>query len=299
MSRIANDILEDVAFHLIEPVVDTTVALAISSGSQVVTPDSVKGIYVGAKLLIARAGVNEEVATVTAVTATTFTAIFANSHTAGVAVNGATFPSGQTDHPLFTQAEMLAYLEDVQNDFLLKIQPVYNTADVTIIGTTRDYAQPAATIRMERISIAGKQLFNTTQSDLDLNDPNWPSVTSPPVPTDWYQDMIETAKFGVFPLPQVGETAEVWFSEKETATLDLDTTLLVPDVFTHYLKYGTLERAWSKDGEQRDPQRAEYCNRRYRLGLFVAKKFMEGSKVEPPHRDVSIARPAPMAVPAG
>ena len=303
MSRIANDILEDASLHLVEPVVDTTIALAVSSGAQTVVPGSMKGIYSGAKLLIARGGANEEVVTASSITATDFTATFANSHTAGVAVNGATFSSGQTTHPLFTQTEMLGYLEDAQSDFLTKVRPVYNTDTKAITNGVRYYTQPANAIRLESIAIVSgdkPQLKNVSQSELDMEDPNWMSAITPsPLPTRWFQDQIENARYGFKSLPQVGDTAELWFSEKETATLDLDTTLLLPDVFTHYLKYRVLEMAWSKDGEQRDPDRADYCNRRYRMGLFVGRKFLEGVVVEPPHRQISVGRPGPMAIPAG
>ena len=303
MSRIANDILEDVSLHLIETVVDTSIALAVSSGSQTVIPGSMKGIYAGANLIIARGGANEEVVTVASITSADFTATFANSHTAGVAVNGATFSSGQTNHPLFTQAEMLGYLEDAQNDFLMNVRPVYNTDTKAISNGVRYYTQPAKAIRLESIAISGgskKQLHNVSQSELDMEDPSWMSSVSPsPLPTKWFQDQINNERYGFKSLPQVNETAELWFSEKETVSLVLNTTLLLPDVFTHYLKYRVLEMAWSKDGEQRDPQRAEYCNRRYRMGLFVGKKFLEGIVVEPAHRQRSIGRPAPMAIPAG
>jgi len=62
--------------------VNTTVSSAISSGSQVVTPASMANIYVGQKLVVDGTGIgdNGEMVTVTAITSTTFTAVFATSH---------------------------------------------------------------------------------------------------------------------------------------------------------------------------------------------------------------------------
>lgn len=57
----------------------TTVAAAISAGAQTVTPASMAGIVVGSVLVIDTGAKREEVA-VTAVTATTFTATFAQAH---------------------------------------------------------------------------------------------------------------------------------------------------------------------------------------------------------------------------
>ena len=69
-------ILEDVSFALIEKVVDEVLGTAISPGLATVAPSSMAGIYVGAYLLI-DTGVSQEQITVTAVTATTFSAVFA------------------------------------------------------------------------------------------------------------------------------------------------------------------------------------------------------------------------------
>lgn len=66
---------------------DTSVALSISSGSQTVTPKSMHNIAVGSKLIIDKDTLTEEV-TVTAIAATTFTAVFANAHAVNSRVIG-------------------------------------------------------------------------------------------------------------------------------------------------------------------------------------------------------------------
>ncbi len=277
MALIANDILQDVSLALVEPVVSTTVNEAPTAGAdRTLTPAAgMKGIYVGANLIYGT-GATEEIITVKTVAASSFTADLVNTHAASETLKGATFPSGQTDHPLFTQNEMLAYLGAVQNQYLLKVRPIYNTATKALSVGTRNYTQPTTTIRLERISIADKPLLNTSMSDLDLLQPGWPAETAPPVPTDWFQDKIDNEKYGFFPMPQVGETATLWFSEKVATALVLNTTLLLPDAFAHFLKYGVLSRAWSKDGEQRDPMRAEYCDRRFQFGVMLGQKFIQG-----------------------
>lgn len=59
----------------------TTVALAIAAGSQTVTPASMAGIIAGSVLTIDE-GARQEQVVVTAVAATTFTAVFAQAHAA-------------------------------------------------------------------------------------------------------------------------------------------------------------------------------------------------------------------------
>lgn len=68
--------------------IDTTIGSSITAGNRTVTPAAMTGIYVGQKLYIAAAGNNGEIVTVTAITGSTFTAVFALSHTATVTVKG-------------------------------------------------------------------------------------------------------------------------------------------------------------------------------------------------------------------
>src|SRR6267142_1841250 len=89
-------ILEDVSFALIEVVVNTLLGSIVAApGSATVSPSSMVGIYAGAYLLI-DVGASQEQITVTAVTSTSFTAVFTKVHSASAVVVGATFPSGAT-----------------------------------------------------------------------------------------------------------------------------------------------------------------------------------------------------------
>ncbi len=71
--------------------INTSIAANISAGAQTVTPGSMSGIAVNRLLWIGTGGSQEQVA-VTGVTASTFTATFANSHTGSSAVTGASTP---------------------------------------------------------------------------------------------------------------------------------------------------------------------------------------------------------------
>lgn len=67
--------------------ISTTIPLGVGAiGSQVVTPASMAGIVIGSKLTIGNTGAEE--VTVTATTATTFTATFTTTHPVGVKVAG-------------------------------------------------------------------------------------------------------------------------------------------------------------------------------------------------------------------
>jgi hypothetical protein len=284
MSLQFNDILVDCSYALIEQFVDTTLGTAVSAGSHIVTPPSMNAIYLGA-ILIVDTGASQEVVTVTGLTPSTFTATFANAHSASAALYAATFPSGQTDAPLLTQAEMIAYLNEVQNDFLLKVRPVYDVTNKNATLSTRFYPQPPNCIRLERIACNPSpgitvmmDVYETSQRDLDMYNPLWADTHAQPGPPQaWFRDEANTAQFGISPLPSGTFALELWYSICNSVTGNtLATLLLVPDVFRHAMKYGVLARAWSKDGELRDPNRATYCKKRYDLVVLVARKFMDG-----------------------
>ena len=41
-----------------------------------------------------------------------------------------------------------------------------------------------------------------------------------------------------------------------------------------FVVMGTLARAWSKDGESRDPARAKFCGKACDFGVMIAQRFM-------------------------
>lgn len=280
---LALDLLQDVSLALIEPIVITTLnpgGGGVVPGTNTVTPGSMAGIYQGALLAIgANGALQQEAVTVVSVTATTFTAVFVYSHLNTEPVNGATFPSGIPESTLFSTAEVLGYLQDSQNDFLLQVRPIYATAPLVITAGTKVYPAPADAIRVERASIvnvAAKtavELWDTTQTDLDLEDAGWPGDQGP---TSWYQDQLTYQTIGFGPPPNVGNTVTLMYSQKAVAPLTLLSTFLVPDPMTIAIKWRTLALCYSKDGEQRSPSQAAFAQSFYDMLCKISQKFMSG-----------------------
>jgi hypothetical protein len=269
------DILADVSYVLLEQFVDTQLGTAVSGppGAATVFPLSMVGIYVGAILVVDEGTPNMEAVTVTAITATSFTAAFANAHISTAPLNGATFSSG-----LFTQAEMLEYLHHTENDFLVKVRPVYAAATQNLSGN-RYYPQPADAIRIERISSSSVAWNDTSQLSLDMDNPNWQSDHQSADPKAWFQDEIGLDQFGIWPLIDIGGlVANIWYSQKQVSVTTFLSPFVVPDIFTMYLKYGVLARAFSKDGEQRDDLRAKFCQKRFDFGVMLARMFLLASE---------------------
>lgn len=269
-------LLEQISYSLIEDVINRPVNPGgpdITPGLNTVTPSKMDSIYVGAMLVIG-SGSTLEVITIISVTASTFTANFVFGHAATDLISGATFPSGQPDHPNYTQAEMLGYLAEAQNVFLMRVRPIYALATQGLTVGTRVYPCPADSIRVERISLNAVELWDVTETDLDWQDSAWQST--PSTPRYWYQDKVGVQNFGVGPAPQVGNTARIFYSQRGSSSLGLIDSLLIPDVMAYALKYGVLAYAFDKAGEQRDPGRAAYCAKRFSFVCLLAQKFMDG-----------------------
>lgn len=293
------DILSDVSYVLLEQYVDTTLGTAVGvPGSATVSPPSMVGIYVGVVLVAGRGTPNVESVTVTAATSTTFTATYANTHLSTDPLNGATFSSG-----LFTQTEMLEYLHHSQNEFLVKVRPVFAQATQNLTSA-RYYPQPADAIRIERISSSGKAWTNTSQLSLDMDNPKWQADHQSDDPKAWFQDEIGLDQFGLWPLIDIGGlVAEIWYSQKDVnSNMGFLTTFIMPDIFTMYLKYAVLARVFSKDGEQRDDLRAKFCQKRFDFGVMIARMFLFASETlatELEEDQGQMARFAPMMLSGG
>ena len=271
--KVVNDVLNEVSAVLVEPVVNTTVAAAISAGTQTVTPGSMASIYTGA-LLIVGTGASQEVVTVTATTSTTFTAVFANSHGGGTAVTGATFPVAQTGDPFFTQQEMLHYVDKAQHDYLVRVPFCMTVATQSFAPQQRIGTIPSDCLQIQRISVNGKALLEQGQMSHDLLDSGWPQAFAD-FPNTWFEDRVNFMTFGVQPVPLNIFTAELMYAQHALNALGLTSSFLLPDPFLTYVKYNVLAQCFAKDGEMRDPARADYCQRRFDTGVQIGLQFYD------------------------
>ena len=284
---IANDVMMDVGLAMVEPPVNTTLnpgGGSLGPGVATATPGSMVAIYAGAIIAVgANGSANQEAVTVTSVTATTFTATFVHSHPNTEPITGMTFSKGLPNSPLFSQSEVLQYLSDAQNDFCLKVRPIYAVGSVTLTPGKKVYAAPADSIRVERASIVNAsanpptavELYDQTQTDLDLLQYAW-GTSGNNLPTGWYQDQINTQTIGFGPPPQVGSPVSLFYSQLPTGTLGILSTFLIPDPMTVAVKWRTLAVCFSKDGETRAPDKAKFAQSLYDIIVLASQKFLAG-----------------------
>lgn len=275
---IANDVMNLISNVLVEPVVSTTLGTAVTAGSQTVTPGSMASIYVGA-MLIVDTGTAQEVITVTAVTTTTFTAVFTKSHANTAPLFGATFPVCETNNYFFSQTEVLAHISDAQNDYLTRAPIVLNVTTQAFAFAQKTSSIPSDCIQLERVAVVnnpagnvlGKALWEQGQSSVDLLNQFW-GQAPPALPDWWYEDRVAFETYGVSPIPLNTFSTELLYAQRDSQVLALNEGFLLPDPFLLYVMYGTLAELFGKDGEQRDPARARYCEQRFDLGVQIGQR---------------------------
>lgn len=274
------DRLQDASYCLFQPVVNVQFPATITAGPQTIAvtdPSYALGqpsFYVGAYLVCGLTGANLEVVQITAVNpGVSFSATFANAHQAGEWINGATFPVRYPTDQLLTQAEMLTYISNASNDFLTDCPLAYNVQTVTAGPSQPTVALPDDSLFPVRVAYQNYPLKETSQSNLDAMNPTW-NVQGLNLPRNYYRDKIGVQKLGVWPVPGNNVSLEVVYSQRQAQTLGWGDGWIVPDVFTTYILFRTLEFAFSKDGEIKNPTLARYFGERYKTGVKISNVIL-------------------------
>lgn len=276
-SLIVGDILSDVSLKLIEPLVNTSVpAPGVSVGTATVLAWD-NSLYVGAYVLVGVLGTNLEVIQVSAVVpGTSFTATFQLAHPAGDSIYGPTFPvQSVAGDPLWTQDEMLGYLSEAVNDFLIRVPLVYAvTTAISMPPTTQFTSLPADCMMPVRVAVAGYPLRETSQSNLDGYDYRWARQTGNP-PQVYYRDKIGLNQFGIWPVQNNTVPTEIVYQQRSAQFLHMGDGFLIPDPFLPIIKARVLSTAYGKDSEQRSPAMAKFWGDRFENGVKIAKVILD------------------------
>lgn len=274
---IVNDVLTDCAFGLIQPSVKTVVpGGGIAAGVRTVSAYD-PSMYVGAQIVVGVIGTNIETVTITAVSVgASFTATFANNHSAGEPIAGATFPVRQTTDPLLTQPEMLQYLSTAVNDFLTDCPLAYAVNEAVVVPpTAASTSLPGDTLFPVRVANGSYPLRETTQSNLDSMNYRW-NTQGLSAPSVFFRDKIPLQSVGIWPRAANTTTLEVVYAQRQTdGTMGLADGFLIPDPFLLYVLYKTLSYAFAKDGEIRNAGLAKYFQSRYEYGVKISKMLLD------------------------
>jgi hypothetical protein len=176
-TRLAADVLAEMSFHLVEPLTSSTLTVSVAPGSPVtltLDPSSplslpaaplppTSNLYPGAFVIVDYRGTTPEIAEVTAVLSSTqFTvASLVYVHSAGATLFAPTLPTQQPTDPIFTQAELLGYLAQAQNEFLARVPLIFQlSTQIVSLGVTYQ-AAPVTAIEIERVAVQSTPAAST------------------------------------------------------------------------------------------------------------------------------------------
>ena len=296
-SLIVNDILTDVSYQLFQPIVNTTITdFTVPAGygdggfgdggygdgtGLVVTVGSVNAMYVGAQVIVGLGLPDEEVVTILEVETGDFVAAFVNAHSPGEIVVGATFPvQSIAGDPLFEQSEMIGYLSEAMNDFLLRVPLVYAVTDaITMPPTAQFTALPADCMQPVRVAAntTGVGLYpfrETSQANLDSMDFRWMNQGNSE-PYLFYRDKVGLNNIGLWPRASNTTPLEIVYAQRSAQVLGLADGFVLPDPFLPTIKARVLSTAYGKDGESRSPAMAKWFGDKYENGVKVAGVILE------------------------
>lgn len=187
----------------------------------------------------------------------------------GVGDGGATWPSG-----MWTQVEVVGYLNQRQNRFLAATGLTWKVAETVITTGQSDQANPAdwiATIFMAYKRSAGTytELPRLSALELDYALPTWPSATNA-TPRGFYETDGNTTTAYVVPIPtDVGSALERYYVALGTTLTAAGVNFSVPDEFVPTIKYGALADMLSKVGPAANLVLAAACEARWNEGVAL------------------------------
>lgn len=283
--RTVANLTVEISGHFAEPYVETTLTANAAIGIQTVGVAGTTGFYAACQVVLANAdGSSPAILTITGFdpVGLTITADFPAAYAAGSTLYAGTFPTQQPTDPIFTQTEVISYIARAQNEFLSKVPAIYELFEnYTFLLGQVFQTMPATAIEVARVALPDSlnnltRLYETSQMQLALRDPNWFNNPNNVRPTSWFTDRSGIYGFGVAPMPQSNYAGELICSVRDADTLLLTDGFLVPDQMVHYVKYKAMEYMWTKDGVQASPTMATQARQRFDRGVLISLRYLRG-----------------------
>lgn len=194
-------------------------------------------------------------------------------------IDAVTFASG-----LWTYDEVVRRMNERQNRFLKATQLLLGSADLAAPAHQYVYTLPQdwlLTMSLVWVGANGRlvELVRADSFETDHALPTWATDAAEPLVYMDADSPLLTVQ--IAPAPAIaGRLLLLYVPQGATLGLDPVNTpepLGVPDEFAaDVCKYGTLADLFGKDGRGKSPERAAYCEQRYRLAQDVAEILLNG-----------------------
>lgn len=187
---------------------------------------------------------------------------------------GASWPSG-----LWTGQEVRQACDHRQRQVLKETQCVLTTAVLPCLAGQTRIVLPVDWLRTWEVvytSTTGiiSHLQRSDAFETDHAIPDW--VTDRDQPQVYMEYDTPTLQMQIAPAPLVAGTLTLLYAAVGAALTGEGTTIAIPDLLVHALKYGALAEMLGKDGRAHDAARAQYAEDRFRLALDVTQILLQG-----------------------
>jgi len=182
---------------------------------------------------------------------------------------------------MWTQAEVLQYINQRQDRFLKESQLLISWAQIAVTAAQLRPALPVdwvATVRASWLG-SGSTYVNLPRADswsADNGLPLWATATATR-PTVYMDSETPTLALQLAPAPTGPGTISLYYVSLGN-TLDGSGEIFnTPDEFIPYLKYGVIADMLTKLGRLADVPRAAYCEMRFEEGVELARSWVSGA----------------------
>lgn len=187
--------------------------------------------------------------------------------------DGQTWPSG-----LWSMAEVAEYLDQRQNKFLKDTHAQFGIANIPVTANYNEYNLPGdwiSTIRVLWID-EDDNMVELPRSDTweaDNGIPTWSYVAGTP---KIFYDGGRPITIRLMPIPDTAGTLQVHYVPYSALIDGSGETFTLPSEFVPFVRYGAIADMLSKVGRAQDQSRAEYCAKRYQMGVEIARLLLRG-----------------------
>lgn len=180
---------------------------------------------------------------------------------------------------IWTQAQVLGYLNERLQRFLLETGVIRTRGSIAGNSATEVYDLPSDLIELRRVTwndaTNGTAVLGAIDKfQVDNATPGWEN--NPAVPYAYIEDDVDPLSLTPVPPPSLSGTFGVEYvpSPDLITTSDANVQLAIPGIFAPFVKYGIMADMLSAEGEANDPRRAAYCEQRFTEGIQLAQLML-------------------------
>ena len=189
---------------------------------------------------------------------------------------------------LWSENEVINYLRERISRFLVETGIVIDRGSFDVLAGQSSYDLISTLAELRRVDMGSRGLVPMDYWSADYGVPGWQGTSAEPYA--FFEDPLTPLSVQLVPTPSTSGSAVYTYvkstpleapaedglpeGEKEDGLGNY--YLRIPSIFSWAIKYGVMADMLSKEGEANDPERASYCENRFKEGIELAKLMIYG-----------------------